>query len=156
MVVSFLVGMFYNTILAWVLWYFFNSFQEPLPWSQCPLNENQTGTHTHKTNKQTAQHTHMFQIMCTNIWYYFTEYVWECVMGTPVNYYWYRETLNITPDIELNGSLQWWLVVCVATAWSIVYICFIRGIETIGKVRAHNLTLHTPSQHYTHLQGDYT
>ncbi|KAM9496800.1 inactive sodium-dependent neutral amino acid transporter B(0)AT3 [Clarias gariepinus] len=103
MVVSFLVGMFYNTILAWVLWYFFNSFQDPLPWSQCPLNENQT------------------------------EYVWECVMGTPVNYFWYRETLNISPNIESSGSLQWWMVVCVATAWAVVYICFIRGIETIGK-----------------------
>ncbi|XP_058263587.1 inactive sodium-dependent neutral amino acid transporter B(0)AT3 isoform X2 [Hemibagrus wyckioides] len=103
MLVSFLVGMFYNTILAWVLWYFFNSFQDPLPWSQCPLTENQT------------------------------EYMSECVEGTPVNYYWYRETLNITPDIASSGSLQWWLVLCVATAWSIVYICFIRGIETIGK-----------------------
>ncbi|XP_017163122.1 sodium-dependent dopamine transporter-like [Poecilia reticulata] len=42
MVVSFLVSLFYNTIIAWVLWYFFNSFQNPLPWSQCPLNANQT------------------------------------------------------------------------------------------------------------------
>ncbi|KAF4081794.1 hypothetical protein AMELA_G00165140 [Ameiurus melas] len=103
MMVSFLVGVFYNTILAWVLWYLFNSFQDPLPWSRCPLSKNQT------------------------------EYVAECVDGTPVNYYWYRETLNITPDIESSGSLQWWMVVCVATAWAVVYICFIRGIETIGK-----------------------
>lgn len=43
MIVSFLVGIFYNTILAWVLWYFFHSFQNPMPWSQCPLNENHTG-----------------------------------------------------------------------------------------------------------------
>uniref|UniRef100_A0A3B1JLT1 Transporter n=1 Tax=Astyanax mexicanus TaxID=7994 RepID=A0A3B1JLT1_ASTMX len=102
MIVSFLVGLFYNTILAWVLWYFFNSFQEPLPWSQCPLDDSQTS------------------------------YVEECVQGTPVNYFWYRETLNITPDITSSGSLQWWLVLCLATAWSVVYICFIRGIETIG------------------------
>ena len=43
MIVSFLVCLFYNTILAWVLWYFFHSFQDPLPWSQCPLNDNLTG-----------------------------------------------------------------------------------------------------------------
>ncbi|KAL0167189.1 hypothetical protein M9458_039033, partial [Cirrhinus mrigala] len=53
-------------------------------------------------------------------------YLEECVASTPVNYFWYRQTLNISPDIEESGSLQWWLVV-------IVYICFIRGIETIGK-----------------------
>lgn len=43
MFVSFMVGLYYNTIIAWVMWYFFNSFQDPLPWSQCPLNANQTG-----------------------------------------------------------------------------------------------------------------
>ncbi|KAF3833653.1 hypothetical protein F7725_024857 [Dissostichus mawsoni] len=92
MIVSFLVGIFYNTILAWVLWYFFHSFQNPLPWSQCPVNANLTA-----------------------------------------NYFWYRETLNITPDIETSGSLQWWLVLCLASAWCVVYICFIRGIKSIGK-----------------------
>ncbi|KAM8882896.1 inactive sodium-dependent neutral amino acid transporter B(0)AT3 [Synchiropus picturatus] len=103
LVVSFLVGMFYNTILAWVLWYFFNSFQEPLPWSQCPINEN------------------------------FTEYNLECKKSTPVNYFWYRETLNITSDIGISGSLQWKMVICLASAWTVVYICFIKGINSMGK-----------------------
>ncbi|KAG5265023.1 hypothetical protein AALO_G00260600 [Alosa alosa] len=103
MIVSFLVAVYYNTILAWVLWYFFHSFQNPLPWSECPVNEDLTG------------------------------YVQECLDSTPVNYFWYRQTLNVTPNIETNGSLQWWLVLCLITAWCIVYICFIRGIETIGK-----------------------
>uniref|UniRef100_A0A8D0A4D9 Solute carrier family 6 member 18 n=1 Tax=Sander lucioperca TaxID=283035 RepID=A0A8D0A4D9_SANLU len=103
MLVSFLVGIFYNTILAWVLWYLFHSFQNPLPWSQCPLNDNHTGCNV------------------------------ECEKSTPVNYFWYRETLNITPDIETSGSLQWWLVICLASAWCVVYICFIKGIESMGK-----------------------
>ncbi|XP_027891041.1 sodium-dependent neutral amino acid transporter B(0)AT3-like [Xiphophorus couchianus] len=103
MVVSFLVSMFYNTIIAWVLWYFFHSFQNPLPWSQCPLNDNLTG------------------------------YSLECEKSTPVNYFWYRETLNITEDIEISGSLQWWMVICLATAWSVIYICFIKGIDSVGK-----------------------
>lgn len=51
MSVSFLVGMYYNTIIAWVMWYFFNSFQSPLPWSHCPLNANLTGMSPfHKNN----------------------------------------------------------------------------------------------------------
>ncbi|MEQ2189513.1 hypothetical protein GOODEAATRI_026047 [Goodea atripinnis] len=58
----------------------------------------------------------------------------ECEKSTPVNYFWYRETLNITPDIESSGSLQWWMVLCLATAWSVIYICFIKGIESFGKV----------------------
>ncbi|XP_041665718.1 sodium-dependent neutral amino acid transporter B(0)AT3-like [Cheilinus undulatus] len=103
MIVSFLVGIFYNTILAWVLWYFCHSFQDPLPWSQCPLNPNRTG------------------------------YDAECERSSSVNYFWYRETLNITPNIETSGSLQWWLVICLASAWCVVYICFINGIKSMGK-----------------------
>lgn len=60
----------------------------------------------------------------------------ECVKSTPSNYFWYRETLNITPDIEISGSLNWRLVICLAGAWSVVYICLIKGISSIGKVCA--------------------
>ncbi|XP_074842082.1 sodium-dependent neutral amino acid transporter B(0)AT3-like isoform X2 [Carettochelys insculpta] len=101
--VSFIVNLYYNTILAWVMWYFINSFQEPLPWSTCPLNENRTG------------------------------YVEECHKSTAVNYYWYRKVLNISSDITESGNLQWLLVLCLASCWAIVYICTIRGIESTGK-----------------------
>ncbi|XP_010789606.1 sodium-dependent neutral amino acid transporter B(0)AT3-like, partial [Notothenia coriiceps] len=101
--VSFLISLFYNMIIAWILWYLFHSFQSPLPWRDCPINLNHTG------------------------------YESECEKASAVNYFWYRETLNITPNIETSGSFQWWLVLCLATAWCLVYICFIRGIETIGK-----------------------
>ncbi|KAM8841257.1 sodium-dependent neutral amino acid transporter B(0)AT3-like isoform 2-T2 [Spinachia spinachia] len=104
MLVSLLVCIFYNTLLAWVLWYLFHSFQNPLPWSQCPPTDNLTG------------------------------YNAECVKSTPANYFWYRETLNISTDIGTSGSLQWWLVVCLASAWCVVYVCFIKGIDSIGKV----------------------
>ncbi|XP_033830905.1 sodium-dependent neutral amino acid transporter B(0)AT1-like isoform X2 [Periophthalmus magnuspinnatus] len=103
MVVSFLVGMYYNTIIAWVLWYFFNSFQSPLPWSQCPLTENKT------------------------------DLVSECARSSSVDYFWYRQTLNISTSIEESGGLQWSMVLCLVAAWSVLYVCCIRGIETTGK-----------------------
>ncbi|NXX79231.1 S6A18 protein, partial [Urocolius indicus] len=100
---SVLVSLYYNTVLTWVMWYFINSFQEPLPWSVCPLNENRTGLNE------------------------------ECYESTAVNYFWYRKTLNITPDVTESGTLQWWLILCLAACWAIVYLCTIRGIETTGK-----------------------
>lgn len=51
-----------------------------------------------------------------------------------MNYFWYRETLNITPNIETSGSMHWWMIICLASAWCVVYICFIRGINSMGKV----------------------
>ncbi|XP_067282534.1 sodium-dependent neutral amino acid transporter B(0)AT1 [Pseudorasbora parva] len=103
MLVSFMVGMYYNTIIAWVMWYFFNSFQDPLPWSQCPVNENRTG------------------------------FVSECERSSPVDYFWYRETLNTTPVIGNSGGLQWWIVLCLFCAWTLLWVCCLRGIETTGK-----------------------
>uniref|UniRef100_W5M739 Transporter n=1 Tax=Lepisosteus oculatus TaxID=7918 RepID=W5M739_LEPOC len=107
LIVSFLVGLFYNTILAWVLWYFFHSFQSPLPWQGCPVNHNRTG------------------------------YVEECMKSTPVNYFWYRETLNITPNIEINGTLQWWMVAVYITAtfpYLVLTIFLIRALTLPGAV----------------------
>ncbi|XP_045421642.1 LOW QUALITY PROTEIN: sodium-dependent neutral amino acid transporter B(0)AT1 [Lemur catta] len=103
MFVSFIVGLYYNTIIAWVMWYFFNSFQDPLPWSQCPVNENQTG------------------------------YVDECARSSSVDYFWYRETLNTSTSISDSGSIQWWILLCLTCAWGVLYVCVIRGIETTGK-----------------------
>ncbi|XP_043457634.1 inactive sodium-dependent neutral amino acid transporter B(0)AT3 isoform X2 [Prionailurus bengalensis] len=101
--VSFLVSMYYNTVLTWVLWYFLNSFQNPLPWGSCPLDLNRTGFEA------------------------------ECQASSPVGYFWYRRTLNITADISDSGSIQWRLLACLAASWGVVYLCVIRGIESTGK-----------------------
>ena len=70
--------------------------------------------------------------------------------STSVNYFWYRETLNITPNVETSGSLQWWMVASLASAWCLVYVCFIKGIETIGKV---GVTDQCPGLHYNHCES---
>lgn len=35
-VVSYVVALYYNTIIAWCLIYFLHSFESPLPWAECP------------------------------------------------------------------------------------------------------------------------
>ncbi|XP_045249439.2 inactive sodium-dependent neutral amino acid transporter B(0)AT3 isoform X2 [Macaca fascicularis] len=101
---SLLISLYYNAIVAWVLWYLLNSFQHPLPWSSCPPDLNRTG------------------------------FVEECQGSSAVSYFWYRQTLNIAADINDSGSIQWWLLLCLAASWAVVYMCIIRGIETTGKV----------------------
>jgi solute carrier family 6 amino acid/orphan transporter-like 15/16/17/18/20 len=43
-IVSFIVALYYNTIIGWCLIYLFHSFENPLPWASCPvhLNTNMT------------------------------------------------------------------------------------------------------------------
>ncbi|XP_068567036.1 sodium-dependent neutral amino acid transporter B(0)AT1-like [Cebidichthys violaceus] len=103
MLVSLLVGLYYNTLLAWILWYLFNSFQDPLPWTQCPLNDNGTG------------------------------FVPECQRSSTVDYYFYRVTLNSSASIADSGGIHWPIVLCLLAAWTVIAICCIRGIGTSGK-----------------------
>uniref|UniRef100_A0A3B4XC95 Transporter n=1 Tax=Seriola lalandi dorsalis TaxID=1841481 RepID=A0A3B4XC95_SERLL len=103
MLVSFLVGLYYNTLIAWILWYLFNSFQDPLPWAQCPLNDNRTG------------------------------FVSECQQSSTIDYFFYRVTLNSSASIADSGGIHWPIVVCLLAAWTIIAICCIRGIGTSGK-----------------------
>nr|XP_043908966.1 sodium-dependent neutral amino acid transporter B(0)AT1-like [Solea senegalensis] len=103
MLVSLLVALYYNTLIAWIMWYFFNSFQSPLPWTQCPLNENGTG------------------------------FVPECQESSTVDYFFYRVTLNSTASIADSGGIHWPIVVCLVAAWSVICLCYMRGIGTSGK-----------------------
>ncbi|KAH0510314.1 Sodium- and chloride-dependent transporter XTRP3 [Microtus ochrogaster] len=103
-VVSFFLSMYYNVINAWGFWYLFHSFQDPLPWSVCPLNGNCTG------------------------------YDEECEKATSTQYFWYRKTLNISPSIQENGGVQWEPALCLILAWLMVYLCILRGTESTGKV----------------------
>ncbi|XP_025056052.1 sodium- and chloride-dependent transporter XTRP3 isoform X2 [Alligator sinensis] len=103
-VVSFFLSMYYNVINAWAFWYLFHSFQNPLPWAACPLNSNHTG------------------------------YIEECEKASSTQYFWYRKTLNISPSIEENGSIQWEQAMCLILAWLTVYLCILRGTESTGKV----------------------
>ncbi|XP_040909073.1 sodium-dependent neutral amino acid transporter B(0)AT1-like [Toxotes jaculatrix] len=103
MLVSFLVGLYYNTLIAWIMWYFFNSFQDPLPWAQCPLADNGT------------------------------EFVPECQQSSTVDYYFYRVSLNSSASIADSGGIHWPIVVCLFAAWTVICICYIRGISTSGK-----------------------
>ncbi|XP_044534547.1 sodium- and chloride-dependent transporter XTRP3 isoform X2 [Gracilinanus agilis] len=103
-VVSFFLSMYYNVINAWAFWYLFHSFQDPLPWSSCPLNSNLTG------------------------------YDDECEKASSTQYFWYRKTLNISPSIEENGGIQWEQALCLILAWLVVYLCILRGTESTGKI----------------------
>lgn len=37
-IVSFMVALYYNTIIGWCLIYLFHSVENPLPWSNCPVH----------------------------------------------------------------------------------------------------------------------
>ncbi|EFX84589.1 hypothetical protein DAPPUDRAFT_314911 [Daphnia pulex] len=106
-VVSFNVALYYNTIIAWCLYYLFQSFQYPLPWSECPKEYFENGSYA------------------INM---------ECKQSSPTQYFWYRETLDISPDINTPQSFNWKITLCLFIAWLMAYLCMAKGIASSGKV----------------------
>ncbi|XP_014056733.1 sodium- and chloride-dependent transporter XTRP3A isoform X2 [Salmo salar] len=103
-VTSMYLCLYYNVINAWSFWYIFHSFQSVLPWAECPVNSNKTGP------------------------------VEECERATPTQYFFYRETLDISGSIEENGGIHMGQALCLLLAWIIVYLFIVKGVKSTGKV----------------------
>ncbi|XP_071239712.1 sodium- and chloride-dependent transporter XTRP3A-like isoform X2 [Salvelinus alpinus] len=103
-VTSMYLCLYYNVINAWSFWYLFHSFQSVLPWAECPVNSN------------------------------LTSHVEECERATPTQYFFYRETLDISGSIEENGGIHMGQALCLLLAWMIVYLFIVKGVKSTGKV----------------------
>uniref|UniRef100_A0A3B5BI51 Transporter n=1 Tax=Stegastes partitus TaxID=144197 RepID=A0A3B5BI51_9TELE len=103
-VTSLYLCLYYNILNAWSFWYLFHSFQPVLPWAECPLNSNLTAP------------------------------IEECEKATPTQYFFYRETLNISPSIEENGGIHTGQALCFLLTWVLTYLCIVRGVQSTGKV----------------------
>ncbi|XP_078365006.1 sodium-dependent neutral amino acid transporter B(0)AT3-like [Oculina patagonica] len=108
-VVCILVGSYYNVVIAWVLFYLFNSFQSPLPWAECPkLSSGLNGTELTVPK--------------------------ECSGSGPTAYFYHRETLMHANRIEESAEINWKLAVALVVAWLLAYLCIIKSIQSSGKV----------------------
>ncbi|XP_048885224.1 sodium-dependent neutral amino acid transporter B(0)AT2 isoform X1 [Brienomyrus brachyistius] len=104
--VCFFVALYYNVIIGWSLFYFSKSFQQPLPWHECPLVKNGTNTYVEP----------------------------ECDKSSATTYFWYREALDISNSISESGGLNLKMTLCLLIAWVMVCMAMIKGIQSSGKV----------------------
>ncbi|XP_068202825.1 sodium- and chloride-dependent transporter XTRP3A isoform X2 [Palaemon carinicauda] len=107
-IVSYLVGLYYNVIIAWCFYYLFNSFKSPLPFGVCP---NETIPNTNLTLP-----------------------VEECELSSETAYFWYRQTIDASPSISETGGIKWWMALCLVLSWILVWLCIMKGIQSSGKV----------------------
>ncbi|KAM6965248.1 sodium- and chloride-dependent GABA transporter ine [Aplochiton taeniatus] len=109
-VISFVLCTYYNVLMSWALYYFFNSFGSPSPWLSCNNTWNAIGncssgfpgnaTHLQSSSQQFFDH----------------------------------RLLEITNGIEEIGGVRWELFGLLIMAWAIVYLCIFKGVKSTGKV----------------------
>ncbi|CAH1279682.1 unnamed protein product [Diabrotica balteata] len=58
----------------------------------------------------------------------------ECDKSSATAYFWYRVTLDASPNIEDPGMPKWWIVLCLLLSWVVVFFIMMKGIQSSGKV----------------------
>lgn len=58
----------------------------------------------------------------------------ECDLSSETAYFWYRQTLDVSPSMDASGGLKWWIVLCLLLAWIVVFFIVMKGIQSSGKV----------------------
>ncbi|KAM3914765.1 sodium- and chloride-dependent taurine transporter [Leptodactylus fuscus] len=113
-----LLNVYYIVILAWGVYYLFQSFQSQLPWALChqPWNTPNCVEDTLRKNR-----TMWLSLNATN----FT---------SPVTEFWEYKVLNISKGIDEVGVLKWDLALSLLLVWVICFFCIWKGVRSTGKV----------------------
>ncbi|KAE8622107.1 hypothetical protein XENTR_v10005100 [Xenopus tropicalis] len=109
------VAFYYNTIMAWALYYLIFSFRSELPWTSC-LNEWNTGN-------------------CTN-YFQNSSVGWSNSSISPAEEFYTRLVLQIHKSKGLHdlGGISWQLTLCLLLIFTVVYFSIWKGVKTSGKV----------------------
>ncbi|RLW03095.1 hypothetical protein DV515_00006869 [Chloebia gouldiae] len=115
-----LVAIYYNMIIAYVLFYLFASLTSDLPWQHCGNWWNTDLCLDHHVIKA-GNNTLPVNISNT---------------VSPSEEYWSRYVLHIQGSSGIGdpGRIRWNLCLCLLLSWTIVYLCILKGVKSSGKV----------------------
>ncbi|KAL9967788.1 hypothetical protein ACROYT_G026081 [Oculina patagonica] len=108
--VSFLVSVYYNVIMAWSLYYFYQAFKTDIPWVGCHHPWNTPDCYVFNASNPNASG------------------------ASPSREFLVEEVLRITSGIDEPGSLNGPVTISLFVAWILVYFCIWKGVRTTGKV----------------------
>jgi len=122
LVISFSVGIYYNVIIAWTMYYFaattsaiFEGSSSTLPWTTCGNDWNTEGCQEMSDPDRLAPKQDNMS------------------HESAASEYFNRRMLQISSGIDEPGSLRIELVTCLAVTWIIVFAALLKGVKSVGK-----------------------
>ncbi|XP_077137624.1 sodium- and chloride-dependent neutral and basic amino acid transporter B(0+)-like [Ranitomeya variabilis] len=129
--ISTLVSIYYNVIIAYSLFYLFSSFRSYLPWSDCfewaDSNCQSLSGICNVTLENATVTMNVSWVNGNNL---------TCVNRTelPSKQYWDKVALKRSTSMDETGQVVWHLALCLLLAWIITAAALVKGIKSSGKV----------------------
>lgn len=128
-IVSWLIGLYYNVVIAHVLYYLYSSFTSVLPWTTCDNDWNTKHclipTDSQYMKNETINAT-LENTTTSSPQLNFTR--------TPSEEYYRFNVLSQNDSIDEFGTIQWHLALSLFIAWLLVFLVLMKGIKSLGKV----------------------
>ncbi|KAH8299539.1 hypothetical protein KR044_002512, partial [Drosophila immigrans] len=138
-IVSAIVMLYYNLIIAWTIFYMFASFRTQLPWQNCEPEWSTVHCFSYVMADQceAANGTYYLR-QCYNSTaaeeHNITEKALHALKRPPAEEYFNNFVLGLSSGIEETGSIKFSLAACLLIAWVIVFLCLCKGVQSSGKV----------------------
>uniref|UniRef100_A0A8C2I8L1 Transporter n=1 Tax=Cyprinus carpio TaxID=7962 RepID=A0A8C2I8L1_CYPCA len=115
-IIALYIAFYYNTIMAWALYYLLSSFRATLPWTTC---NNQWNTPN-----------------CTRYLSTDLNVSWTDNSISPAQEFYIRQVLQVhlSPGLHQLGWVSWQLALCLLFIFTVVYFSIWKGVKTSGKV----------------------
>ncbi|XP_078487226.1 sodium- and chloride-dependent glycine transporter 2 [Ciona intestinalis] len=137
-VVSVYVGVYYNVVICYTLYFLFSSLTSELPWDSCN-NDWNTPACLHSTSVYNM--TLNFTLPSSLETGFNNSQRFNTTRSnfslahriSPSEEYWNYKVLEKTKGIENLGKIRWELALILLLAWIIIYACLIKGVKSSGK-----------------------
>ncbi|KAJ3632214.1 hypothetical protein MTP99_009234 [Tenebrio molitor] len=126
-IVNIICTAYYNVIIAYPLLFLANCFRAKLPWIDCDNSWNTD--HCVKLGGQNAARSNANETFLSH-----QNETFENRMKTPADEFFHYHILQISDSIEDQGGIVWPLLLCNVIAWTITYLCIMKGVKSVGKV----------------------
>ena len=143
-IIDLYMGMYYNTIIGWAVYYFIASFTSELPWTSCdhPWNTNScalvgpvdNGSVVFSPAQEYFEYNNYYLLLIIiPIWYESS----QCRRNVLENY--------LSDGMNDLGPIKWSLALCVLAVFVLVYFSLWKGVRSTGKVTTLLHFLHVDS-----------
>ncbi|XP_055380801.1 sodium- and chloride-dependent glycine transporter 1 [Condylostylus longicornis] len=138
-IVSAIVMLYYNLIIAWTIFYMFASLTTELPWQNCEKDWSTEHCYSYEmADKCEAINGTYYLRNCYNSsspdFNNYTDLALHALKRPPAEEYFTHYVLGISSGIEETGSIKIELALCLLAAWIIVFLCLCKGVQSSGKV----------------------